>query len=255
MIEWDARQYSLFVDERSEPNIDLISKLPVDANKIADLGCGAGDCSTFFLRQRYKNAEILAVDSSPSIIRDARMNSDLLNVQWMEGGIEEFDAGAMDLIYMGSVFQWVKNHDRNLKRLIKSINRGGCIALHMPYMFNKPFYKSIIKISKDKNWRDLLRDKLRVSPVLTPGSYESILKNVASSYKIWTTTYFHSFPGVSHLLEWAKGAPLRPVSSLLTLDLFDEFCLAYAKELSNYYMNKDGSCTLPFERIFMIAKA
>lgn len=253
MIEWDARQYSLFSDERSEPNIDLISKLPVDAKKIADLGCGAGDCSTFFLRRRYKNAEILAVDSSPSIIRDARVNSGLLNVQWVEGDIEIFDMGAVDLIYMGSAFQWVKNHEGNLQRLIKSVNKGGCVALHMPYMFNKPFYESIIKISKAKAWRDMLQGKLRVGPVLSPSEYEVILKNVASSYKIWTTTYFHPFPDVSHLLEWAKGAPLRPVSGLLAPELFDEFCVTYTKELGNNYINKDGSCTLPFERIFIIA--
>lgn len=52
MIEWDARQYSIFSNERAEPNIDLISKLSIEPKRIADLGCGAGDCSTFF----YGNA-------------------------------------------------------------------------------------------------------------------------------------------------------------------------------------------------------
>lgn len=207
----------------------------------------------FFLRQRYKSAEILAVDSSPSIIRDASINSHLSNIKWIKGSIETFDAGAVDLIYMGSVFQWVEDHEKNFRRLIESMHQGGCIALHMPRMFDKPFYESIVKISKEKAWRHLLQGRLRVDPVLAPSQYEILLKSTASFYKIWTTTYYHSFPSLSYLLEWAKGAPLRPVSGVLTRDLFDDFCLAYSQELSKYYLNSDGSCTLPFERIFAIA--
>lgn len=253
MIEWDARQYSIFSNERSEPNIDLISKLPVDAHTIADLGCGSGDCSTLFLRQRYKNAQILAVDSSPNIIREAQAKSSLSNVQWLEGRIENFGTPAMDLIYIGSTFQWVEKHDENLRRLIKLTVPGGCLAIHMPCMFDKPFYQSILKTAERLAWRDALQGKLRVDPILSPGQYESTLKEITSSYKIWTTTYFHPFPNLSYLLEWAKGAPLRPISSVLSPGLFEEFCQAYTEELGRHYMNRDGSCTLPFERLFMIA--
>jgi trans-aconitate 2-methyltransferase len=57
---------------------------------------------------------------------------------------------------------------------------------------------------------------------------------------------------VSTLVEWAKGAPLRPVSTLLDEESFEQFCSAYSEQLTLHYKNVDGSYTVPFERIFLL---
>jgi trans-aconitate 2-methyltransferase len=255
MIEWDATQYHAFIAERVRPNDDLIAKLRGDPKQIADLGCGAGDCSTLALRRRYPDARICAIDSSASLIEEARRKEAAANIDWRTGHIETFDADeTLDLIYLGSSFQWVPNHAEQLARLAKLLSAGGTLAIQMPNMFHTPFYTSILKVAEAPDWRSRLQGKLRQAPVLAANEYAAILGSLGVTYEVWASTYEQRFSGVDGLVEWAKGAPLRPISSLLDQISFDAFCDLYAGQLAHHYKNSDGSCTLPFERLFIVAR-
>jgi trans-aconitate 2-methyltransferase len=70
---WDPNRYLEFADERSRPFVDLLSRVHAAEPKVVvDLGCGPGQL-TASLADRWPNAQIVGLDSSPEmIVRAAR---------------------------------------------------------------------------------------------------------------------------------------------------------------------------------------
>src|SRR5260370_42394782 len=72
MPSWDSAQFRKSVSERTQPAIDLLARVAMDAPRsVADLGCGPGN-STALLRQRWPAAKVVGVDSSAEMLDAAR---------------------------------------------------------------------------------------------------------------------------------------------------------------------------------------
>jgi trans-aconitate 2-methyltransferase len=71
-MTWSAAQYVKFEQERTRPVHDLVARIPkAGIVHAADIGCGPGN-STEVLRERYPEARIVGLDSSPDMIEAAR---------------------------------------------------------------------------------------------------------------------------------------------------------------------------------------
>jgi len=74
MSEWNPDLYLKFKNERTQPALDRVNRirhLPPD--KAADLRCGPGS-STAVLRDAFPSAQLIEIDSSELMIRQAREN-------------------------------------------------------------------------------------------------------------------------------------------------------------------------------------
>src|SRR6266851_1252598 len=86
-MNWSARQYVQFEDERTRPVRDLLAALPaIDARSVIDIGCGPGN-STELLAARFAGAAVSGLDSSADMIAAARrrlpgLQFDLADVEW-----------------------------------------------------------------------------------------------------------------------------------------------------------------------------
>src|SRR4051812_34063727 len=69
---WDPDRYLAYADERGRPFVELVARVGVEApGTVVDLGCGPGNL-TALLRQRWPDAAIRGLDSSPEMIEKAR---------------------------------------------------------------------------------------------------------------------------------------------------------------------------------------
>src|SRR3954452_13283459 len=70
-MKWDPEQYLRRRDERARPFYDLVARIEASAPRtVVDLGCGPGNL-TRFLAQRWPDALVLGVDSSPEMVAAA----------------------------------------------------------------------------------------------------------------------------------------------------------------------------------------
>ena len=154
---WDARQYLRFADQRLRPFLDLVDRAEAIGftqgapRRVADLGCGPGN-ATALLAERWPDAHVVGVDSSPAMIEDAaarripgRLDFELGDLRgWGPGSGSESgswsggESGGVDLILANAVLQWIPDQLGVLTRLGGLLVEGGTVGIQVPGNFDAP---------------------------------------------------------------------------------------------------------------------
>jgi trans-aconitate 2-methyltransferase len=72
MTDWDPDKYLQFMNERTQPAIDLVGKInAADPANIIDIGCGPGN-STQILVNKWPSSAVTGLDSSKTMIEKAK---------------------------------------------------------------------------------------------------------------------------------------------------------------------------------------
>src|SRR5215472_4873229 len=155
--DWSARQYLKFEDERTRPPRDLLAQVPLQSpRRVVDLGCGPGN-STELLVERFSEAEVIGIDSSPNMLRQARARLPRCAFVESDLAIWMTEAGT-DLLFGNAVFHWVPDHPRVLARLLTSLPEGGVLAVQMPDNTNDPALMLMEKIAASGPWSATLAE-------------------------------------------------------------------------------------------------
>ena len=75
--DWDPVQYERFKEQRAQPFWDLVDLVRTDGagfGRCVDLGCGTGEL-TATVAERLRCAEMVGVDSSPSMLAAAQSHT------------------------------------------------------------------------------------------------------------------------------------------------------------------------------------
>ena len=252
--DWSAKQYLKFEDERTRPPRDLLAQVRLDnPGCVVDLGCGPGN-STELLTQRFPNAEVIGVDSSPDMLRQARER--LPRCKFVEGDLSTWMPGqGTDLLFGNAVFQWVPDHPKVLARLLQSLPPSGVLAVQMPDNTNEPALMLMEKIAASGPWAAVIAQVHAARNDLPRSEdYYDVLRPLCSHIDIWHTHYNHIIENHAGVVEWFKGSGLRPFLAPLDAAMREAFIAAYTDEITRAYPARfDGKVMLKVPRLFILA--
>ncbi|MGE8146836.1 trans-aconitate 2-methyltransferase [Pseudomonas frederiksbergensis] len=254
-MSWSAKQYVAFEDERTRPARDLLAAIPpVDARSAIDIGCGPGN-STELLVERFDNAWVRGVDSSPDMIEAARKRLPQVKFDTVDIGTWN-DSGPFDVIFANAVLQWLPDHATLLPSLAGRLTKGGSLAIQMPDNLNEPSHRLMREVAANGPWAGKLADAAgQRTEMASASAYYSMLRPHCKRVDVWRTTYHHPLGGgASGVVEWFKGSGLRPFLDPLDEGERAEYLKRYLAEIEQAYPAlEDGTVLLPFPRLFIVA--
>jgi trans-aconitate 2-methyltransferase len=253
--QWDAELFLRFEAERAWPARDLISRIEGAPRLAVDLGCGPGT-STRLLAERFPDAEIVGIDSSPGMLAEARRR--LPGVAFEEVDIARWKPTRRpDLIFADSALQWVAAHETLFPRLMSQLADGGTLAVQMPDNRQEPSHALMRLIAADGPWSDRLVPIAKTRAVIaTHTDYYSWLRPLSAKLEIWQTTYVHPIAGVDAVVDWFRGSALLPFLAPLNADERTEFLARYRRELAEAYDVEPDARELLFlyPRLFLLVR-
>lgn len=254
MTDWDPDNYLRFADYRTRPAIELASRIGVaEPAKIVDLGCGPGN-STRVLRDRWPDATVLGLDSSPDMVAAAREGHP--DQEWTLGDIGAWSSEEpFDIVFSNAALQWVPDHARVVPHLFKHAASGGALAFQIPSRDYSPVQALIDEIAGDAGWASWMADARSALTIEEPCVYYDLLAPLARSIDMWETIYHQVMKSPAAIVEWISSTGLRPYLEALDSDEERHHFASLLQERvsASYPPRSDGMVLFPFRRVFVIA--
>lgn len=252
-MRWDPKQYAKYSGERARAFFDLVARIePEHARRVIDVGCGSGEL-TALLAERWPDATVLGIDSSPEMIARAR--------QWADGRVSFVEADAaewqaprdLDVLVTNAALQWVPDHLGLLRQWAARLKVGGWLGMQVPGNADQPSHALMRELAESPRWAPQLTGVLHHDVVHSPSTYAAALLDAGLVVDVWETTYLHVLSGPDPVLEWVRGTSLRPVLAVLDDTERAEFEGELAHRLRAAYPVTTHGTVLPFRRVFAVA--
>jgi trans-aconitate 2-methyltransferase len=245
---WDPDRYLTYADERARPFVELLARIPTRSpTAVVDLGCGPGNL-TRLLAERWPEARVTGVDSSPAMVERAR--AEVSGIEWQLADVADWHGDA-DVVVSNATFQWVPGHLDLLPRLAAGARE--VFAFQVPGNFAEPSHVLREELAAEAPYRDHTRGLQRPSSH-DPETYLRVLQGEGFEVDAWETTYLHVLRGDDAVFDWISGTSLLPTRAALPDDLFERFAEELKRRLRVAYPARDGRVVLPFRRIFVVAR-
>jgi trans-aconitate 2-methyltransferase len=254
MTVWDPTSYLQFADERSRPFADLLTQIRAAAPaRVVDLGCGPGQL-TASLAQRWPDADIEGIDSSPEMIaRAAEFASGRVSFR-VEDLCDWQPDGTVDVLVSNATLQWVPDHESLLARFVAALSPRGWLAFQVPGNFGEPSHQLLYELAERSDFAAHLAQVQRRPAAAEPVAYLGVLRALGCTVNAWETTYLHVLHGPDPVFRWISGTGARPILQALPDDLRPEFEADYRALLRRAYPDEPWGTVLPFRRIFVVAR-
>jgi len=251
--DWNPDLYLKYRDERTQPSVDLISKINIGyyPKSILDVGCGPGNSSQKLL-ERWPEAKLTGLDNSVSMIEKAKMSYP--NNIWIVADALKYTPDAKyDIVFSNAAIQWIPNHEELFGKLFNLINDGGVLAIQVPRFNVMPLAKAILRVASKTEWRESTKDCSHLFMYHDEYYYYNLMSLCYKKVEFWQTDYFHILESQCSIIEWIRSTALRPYLDCLKDEekpLFEDEVLA--EITGDYPVQKNGKVLFPFKRLFMI---
>ena len=254
--DWNPDLYLKFNRERTQPSIDLVTRIKSDSpSRIIDIGCGPGN-STQILVQRWPDSMITGIDNSPAMIEKAKKDYPHQHWRLLDAEKDEIP-GTYDIVFSNATIQWIPNHTELLEKLSDILNKNGLIAIQIPQFWDMPLGKAIEKIAKDNRWNSATKGVTELFTMHNYSFYYDQLSLRFNEIDIWETYYMHIMDSHFSILEMIRSTGLKPYLDMLDSEKdkqdFEAQVLTEIKR--DYQAQKNGKVIFPFRRLFFIANS
>ena len=254
---WDPAQYVQFGDYRQRPFFDLTGRVLADApREVVDLGCGPGNL-TATLAARWPSARVVGLDSSAEMLATAEQHRQ--TAPGLEFTLGDIASWLPSVFFLGVglkvALQWVPGHPELLAGWLKALKPGAWFALQVPGNFTAASHTLMREVAESPKWAGKLAGVLRHDEaVAPPARYLEIMLDAGCVADAWETTYQQVLTGENPVLDWVRGAGLRPVLAALSPDEAAGFEAEYGARLADAYPATAHGTVYPFRRIFAVAR-
>lgn len=255
MNDWKPELYLKFEKQRTQPSIDLASRIDMETpGRIIDIGCGPGN-STAILKSRWPSADITGLDSSPAMIEQAGRTYSGITWVCADASGDLSSLGSFDIVFSNAAIQWMPDHEKLLPNLFSLLKSGGLIAVQVPDVTRMPVHIVLQALAKSDKWSPKL-GKVKTHSNFGAPYYYDILSALTPDIDLWETHYYHVMENHHSLVQWYGSTGLRPfINSLENEDDKNVFLDDFENALkAAYTVQKDGKVLFPFDRIFFIAR-
>jgi trans-aconitate 2-methyltransferase len=252
---WDPDRYLTYADERGRPFVELVARVAAaDPGVVVDLGCGPGNL-TALLADRWPDAAISGLDSSPEMIAQARATDDRIefDVVDLRNWAAAASAPQVDVLVSNATLQWVPGHLELLPDLVARVRPGGWFAFQVPGNFDEPSHTIRRDLAAEAPYAEHTRD-VAVPAGHDPATYLDSLAALGCTVDAWETTYLHVLTGEDPVFTWVSGTGARPTLQALPDDLRPAFEDEFKRRLRAAYPTREHGVVLPFRRVFVVAQ-
>jgi trans-aconitate 2-methyltransferase len=249
---WDPDRYLTYADERGRPFVDLLARVAAaDPPTGGDHRCGPGNQTTH-LRDRWPDADLVGLDSSPEMIATARRTVERVSFEIAD--LRDWQPSApVDVLISNATLQWVPDHLELLPRLVWSVAPGGWFAFQVPGNFDEPSHTIRTALATEPPY-DAHTRGVAVPSSHDPAVYLDVLAGLGCQVDAWETTYLHLLTGDDPVFTWVSGTGARPTLQALPDDLRPGFEAEFKHRLAVAYPVHDYGVVMPFRRIFVVAQ-
>jgi trans-aconitate 2-methyltransferase len=248
---WDPDRYLVYADERGRPFVELLARVGATApRRVVDLGCGPGNL-TRLLAERWPEAEVLGLDSSAEMVRQAS-GADGLRFEVADLTSWTPD-GPVDVLVSNATLQWVPGHLDLLPRLVGHVAPGGWLAFQVPGNFDEPSHAIRRDLAHEQPYAAHTAG-VAAPDAHGPETYLAALAGLGCTVDAWETTYLHVLHGEDPVFTWVSGTGARPTLQALPDGLRDRYVEEFKARLRAAYPAAPYGTLLPFRRVFVVAQ-
>jgi trans-aconitate 2-methyltransferase len=124
--DWDARTYERVSGPQARWAEKVLDRLPLEGGEtVLDAGCGSGRVTRMLL-ERLPKGHVVAVDSAPSMVAQAREALDPSRTTVLQADLSRLVLQEpVDAAFSNAVFHWVPDHDVLFASLFAALRPGG----------------------------------------------------------------------------------------------------------------------------------
>lgn len=251
---WNAEIYNRYGKERIQPSIDLVVRLrEMEFQRILDVGCGTG-MSTVPLVSTWENAEIMGIDMSKEMLEKAREILPAVTFIQRNCSKSLLDMGTFDLIFSNAFVQWLSNQEEFIANAFTMLNEKGIFAAQIPLFEEMPANQCVIKAEElfADRFKGIEKDKYVLH---SASEYYDMVAKCTDKIDMWITDYCHEMDNHGKILEFLRGAALRPYLDRLNEEEQKLFMAEVLKNLeAEYHYQANGKILFLFKRLFLVGQ-
>ena len=253
---WDPDRYLTYADERGRPFVELVARIGAAAPAtVVDLGCGPGNL-TALLRERWPDADVLGLDSSPEMIEKARgrrPDASPSRSPTCATGRADAEPGRRPGLQRRPS-SGCPATSTCCPSLVGRVRAGRLAGLPGARATSTSRATRSAASSPPRRRTPSTPRDVAVPSSHDPAVYLEALAGLGCRVDAWETTYLHVLTGPDPVFTWVSGTGARPTLQALPDDLRPAFEEEFKRRLRAAYPERDGRVVLPFRRIFVVAQ-